>query len=77
MKKFTCKEIMNSEGGCDMEFAGDDMMEVAGKCGQHIASSTDQEHKINRDMMAASHSEEEKKKWFEWFKGEWDKKDDE
>jgi hypothetical protein len=25
-------------------------------------------------MMAAAHSKEEQAKWFEWFKGEWDKK---
>ncbi len=26
MKTFTCREIMNNEGGCDKEFTGDDMM---------------------------------------------------
>jgi hypothetical protein len=27
-----------------------------------------------RDMMSSNHTEEDKKKWFEWFQGEWDKK---
>ena len=67
---------MNNEGGCDMEFTGDDMMKVAGACGQHVMATTDDAHKPMRDMMANNHSEEEKKKWFEWFAGEWDKKGD-
>ena len=74
MKTFTCKEIMNGEGGCAMEFTGNDMMDVASQCGAHIMSSTDEVHKSVRDMMNTNHSEEEKKKWFEWFQGEWDKK---
>lgn len=74
MKKFTCKEIMNGDGGCDTEFKGEEMMEVAGQCGKHVTTSTDEAHKPMRDMMAANHTEEEKKKWFAWFQGEWDKK---
>ncbi len=74
MKTFTCREIMNNEGGCEMEFAGDDMMAVAGQCGKHVMTSTDEAHKPMRDMMTTNHSEEEKKKWFEWFQGEWDKR---
>jgi hypothetical protein len=74
MKTFTCREIMDNKGGCDREFKGDDMMDVAGQCGQHVAGSTDEAHKPMRDMMAAAHSKEEQAKWFEWFKGEWDKK---
>ncbi len=74
MKKFTCKEIMNNAGGCDMEFQGDDIIGVAGQCGKHCASTTDDLHKPMRDMMTANHSEEDKKKWFEWFQGEWNKK---
>jgi hypothetical protein len=77
MKKFTCKEIMNGEGGCDMEFKGNEMMDVASQCGKHIAGTTDEAHKPMRDMMAANHSEEERKKWFGWFQGEWDKKTEE
>lgn len=75
MKQFTCREIMNNEGGCDMEFKGEDMMNVAGQCGKHVASSTDEAHKPMRDMMASpNHTKEDREKWFEWFKGEWDKK---
>ena len=78
MKTFTCKEIMNNEGGCDMEFTGDDMMGVAGQCGKHVMTTTDEAHKPMRDKMshtmASEHSKEEQAKWFEWFKGEWDKK---
>ncbi len=68
---------MNGEGGCDMEFKGDDMMGVAGQCGKHVMASTDPEHKPMRDKMAnqmANGTKEDKAKWFEWFKGEWDKK---
>ncbi|MEK7193636.1 MAG: hypothetical protein AAB652_02500 [Patescibacteria group bacterium] len=75
MKTFTCKEIMNNEGGCDMEFSGDDMMDVAGQCGKHVAGTTDEAHKPMRDMMSnPNHTEEEKKKWFAWFQGLWDAK---
>ncbi|MBI2120327.1 MAG: hypothetical protein HYT94_01745 [Parcubacteria group bacterium] len=74
MKKFTCREIMNGAGGCDMVFEGAEMMDVASQCGKHVADTTDDLHKPMRDMMAANHSEEEKKKWFMWFQGEWDKK---
>ena len=78
MKKFTCKEIMNGEGGCDMEFTGDDMMDVAGQCGKHVMTTTDEAHKPMRDKMshtmASEHSKEEQAKWFAWFQGEWDKK---
>lgn len=77
MKKFTCREIMNNEGGCDMEFGGSDMMSVVGACGQHIMSSVDEIHKTMREKMAnqmANGTEEDKIKWFEWFKGEWEKK---
>lgn len=78
MKTFTCKEIMNNEGGCDMEFKGDDMMKVAGACGEHVMKSTDEAHKPMRDMMATTmagaNAKEEQAKWFAWFQGEWDKK---
>jgi hypothetical protein len=80
MKIFTCKEIMNNEGGCDMEFSGDDMMKVAGACGQHVMTSIDEAHKPMRDMMATTMSgenaKEDQAKWFAWFQGEWDKKAD-
>lgn len=75
MKIFTCREIMNNEGGCDVEFSGDNMMNVASQCGKHVASSTDGAHKPMRDMMTnPNHTKEDQAKWFEWFKGEWDKK---
>lgn len=75
MKKFTCREIMDDKGGCDMEFVGENPMEVASQCGKHIAGTTDEAHKPMRDMMnSKDHTEEEKKQWFGWFQGEWDKK---
>ncbi len=75
MKKFTCKEIMNGAGGCELEFSGEAPMEVASQCGKHVAGSTDEAHKPMREMMSnPNHTEEEKKKWFEWFASEWDKK---
>ncbi len=57
-----------------MVFEGAELMDVAGQCGKHIFGTTDDLHKAMRNMMAANHTEEEKKKWFEWFQGEWDKK---
>lgn len=77
MKKFTCKEIMNGMGGCDMEFEGENPLEVASACSKHISESTDELHKPMRDMMAnPNHTEEDRKKWMAWFEGEWDKKSD-
>ena len=78
MKKFTCKEIMNNEGGCDMEFLGEKSMDVASQCGKHVASSTDEAHKPMREMMTnPNHTKGDQEKWFKWFQGEWDKKKDE
>jgi hypothetical protein len=75
MKTFMCKEIMNGQGGCDMEFSGENAMDVATQCSKHIVSSTDEAHKPMRDMMSdPNHTEEDRKKWFAWFQGEWDKK---
>jgi hypothetical protein len=77
MKTFTCKEIMNNRGGCDMKFTGDTPMDVAGKCSKHVMSSTDEAHKTNREQMnkeMSTGTKEDKEKWFEWFQGEWDKK---
>jgi hypothetical protein len=66
---------MNNEGGCDMEFTGTTAMEVASQCGKHVAMSTDDAHKAMREMMTnPNHTEEDRKKWFEWFNGEWMKK---
>ena len=66
---------MNNEGGCDLEFSGETSMEVASQCGKHIAGTTDDLHKPMRDMMSnPNHTKEDQAKWFEWFKGEWDKK---
>jgi hypothetical protein len=62
-----------------MEFSGDEMMKVVGACGQHVITSTDEDHKPMRDKMAsqmANGTKEDQAKWFEWFKGEWDKKND-
>ena len=61
-----------------MEFAGDDMMKVAGACGKHVMASTDEAHKPMRNMMkttmSSPNAKEEQAKWFAWFKGLWDAK---
>ncbi len=70
MKKFTCREM---GGSCDESFEGETAKEVGDKGGQHIMSSTDESHKDVREKMAQS-SEEDVKKWWDWFAVEWDKK---
>lgn len=62
-------------GACDAEFEGADMHEVAGKGGEHLMSTTDEDHKTMRDQMATSKPEDQAK-WFDWFKGVWDSKPD-
>ena len=74
MKKFTCKEIMNGEGGCDEAFDGETAMDIAKKSSIHFMGTTDKAHKPMRDMMTKSHSKEEEKKWWDWFNKEWEKK---
>ncbi len=76
MKTFTCKEIMNNEGGCEMKFIGADPVNVASQCSKHVSSSTDEVHATMREMMLnPNHTEEDRKKWFAWFQSEWDKKE--
>jgi len=72
MKKFTCKEL---GGVCDESFEGETFREVGEKGGVHIMSSTDEEHAPMREQMASS-SEEDKQKWWTWFEGEWNKKEE-
>lgn len=68
---------MNNEGGCNMEFSGDKPMDVAGLCSKHVASSTDEAHRLMREKMTnPNHTQEDREKWFKWFQGEWDKKKD-
>lgn len=74
MKKFTCKEIMNGEGGCDEVFEGETAMEITKKSSQHFMSSTDEAHKPMRDMMTSRPDEAAQKKWWDWFNGEWEKR---
>ncbi len=74
MKTFTCKEIMNGEGGCDEAFEGETAMDIAKQSATHFMNSTDEAHKPMREMMASSPSEEEQKKWWDWFISEWDNK---
>ncbi len=76
MKRFTCKEIMNGEGGCDEAFEGETPMDIAKKSSQHFMSTTDEAHKPMRNMMTKSHSKEDEKKWWDWFNGEWNKKEE-
>lgn len=74
MKKFTCKEIMNGEGGCNEVFEGETAMDIAMKNHAHVVATTDKAHKPMRDMMKKGPSKEEQKKWWDWFNAEWDKK---
>jgi len=72
MKKFTCKEM---GGSCEESFEGETFKEVGEKGGMHIMNSTDEDHGEIRKEMANS-SEEDVKKWWDWFSMEWDKKDE-
>lgn len=56
-----------------MEFEGETMEEVAEKGGRHIMETTDEAHSVLRKQMESG-SQEDKEKWFEWFKGVWDSK---
>ena len=67
---------MKMEGGCDQEFVGETAMDIAKACGGHFMSSTDDAHKAGREMMTAGPSEESKKEWWDWFNGEWNKKEE-
>jgi hypothetical protein len=72
MKKFTCKEM---GGVCDEVFEGETAEEVSKKGGDHVMSSTDEVHAPLKEKMA-NLPKEEMDKWWEWFKGEWDKKEE-
>ena len=74
MKKFICKE-MKMKGGCDQVFEGETAMDIAKACGMHFMNSTDDAHKEGREMMAAGPNEETKKEWWDWFNGEWNRKE--
>jgi len=71
MKKFTCKEM---GGVCDAVFEGEDAKQVGKAGGDHIRSSTDEAHRAMREQMAQA-SPEDQAKWWQWFEGEWDKKE--
>jgi len=49
MKNFTCKEIMNGEGGCDEVFLGETTMDLLKQSSTHFMSSTDDAHKPMRE----------------------------
>ena len=70
MKKFTCKEM---SGPCEEVHEGGTAMEIAIKSHAHVMANTDEAHKQMREQMTKP-SEEDQKKWWDWFNGEWDKK---
>lgn len=70
MKKITCKDM---GGVCNEVFEGNTYREVGEKGGAHIMSTTDEAHAKLREQLTTS-SEAEKNQWWEWFRGEWDKK---
>ena len=54
-------------------------MDIATACGMHFMNSTDDAPKEGREMMKkgpSEESEEDKKKWWDWFNEEWDKKEE-
>ena len=58
MKGFTCKEIINGEGGCDEVFEGETPTDIPMQSAPHFMNSTDEAHKPMRNMMASSPSKE-------------------
>lgn len=72
MKTFTCREL---GGPCDEQLSGETHQEVGEKGGAHIMGSTDEAHAPLREQLAST-TEEDKEKWWTWFKGEWDKKEE-
>lgn len=72
MKTFTCREL---GGPCDEKLTGATYREVGEKGSAHIMSTTDEAHAKLREQLVTS-SEAEKEQWWNWFKGEWDKKED-
>lgn len=69
-KSFSCKEL---GGVCDEVFTGSDFKAVGEMGGKHIMEATDDAHADLKKQMMES-SEDEKQKWWDWFKQEWDKK---
>lgn len=70
MKIFTCREM---SGPCEEVAEGELAMDVAMKNHAHVMSTTDDAHRQMRDQMT-NPSEEDQKKWWDWFNGEWEKK---
>ena len=62
--------------GCDEVFEGKTTMDIAKTCGMHFMNSTDDAHREGREMMTAGPNEEAKKEWWNWFNGEWSKKEE-
>ncbi|MBM2839478.1 MAG: hypothetical protein HW412_6 [Bacteroidetes bacterium] len=62
-------------GPCEEVYEGETAMEIAKKSHAHVMATTDEAHMQMREQMTKP-SEEEQKKWWAWFKGEWDKKKD-
>ena len=70
MKNFTCKEM---GGPCEEVFAGETAMEIAKTSHTHVMATTDEAHRKTREQMTKP-SQEDRKKWWDWFSLEWDKK---
>lgn len=72
MKRFTCREM---GGPCDTVIEGETMEEVAQKGAEHARSMSDPDHqKIVQTM--DNQTEDERKNWFDWFRGLWDAKEE-
>ena len=79
MKEFTCKEL---GGSCDEVIRGETKMDIAKKSYEHFMTSNDEGHREMRERMENQSTgdkekcEEDRKKWWEWFDKEWDKKEE-
>ena len=51
-------------------------MDIPKQSATDFMNSTDEAHKLMREMMASSPSKEEQKKWWDWFNVEWEKKEE-
>jgi hypothetical protein len=73
MKAFTCKEM---GGPCDKVYLGETAMEIARQSHAHVMATTDEAHGQMRAQMTKP-TEEDQRKWWDWFNGKWNKKKDE
>ena len=81
MKQFTCKEMSGDlNAGCDEVYEGETGMDIAMLHHGHVMATTDEAHEPLRNQMSQQgkgdeqQNEADRKKWWDWFNGEWEKK---